>query len=75
MNGIVLIFDEICTGIRLAEGGAQEYFKVVQIYLCLVRELVTGTQFQPLEDYVTQLWFFSGTFGGEALSLAALKAF
>ena len=25
---IILIFDEICTGLRLAPGGAQEYFGV-----------------------------------------------
>ena len=25
-NGIILIFDEVITGFRIAEGGAQEYF-------------------------------------------------
>lgn len=28
-NGIVLIFDEVITGFRLAFGGAQEYFRVI----------------------------------------------
>jgi len=27
-NGIILIFDEVITGFRLAEGGAQEYYGV-----------------------------------------------
>jgi glutamate-1-semialdehyde 2,1-aminomutase len=30
-NGVLLIFDEVVTGFRLAYGGAQEYYGVVPI--------------------------------------------
>ena len=78
-NGIVLIFDEICTGIRLAEGGAQEYFKVVPDLSVFGKGIGNGypisavmgaEKFMLLSSEV----FFSGTFGGEALSLAACKS-
>lgn len=78
-NGIVLIFDEICTGIRLAEGGAQEYFKVVPDLSVFGKGIGNGypisavmgsERFMSLSSEV----FFSGTFGGEALSLAACRS-
>ena len=78
-NGIVLIFDEICTGIRLAEGGAQEYFKVVPDLSVFGKGIGNGypisavmgaERFMSLSSEV----FYSETFGGEAISLAACKS-
>ena len=80
LNKIVLIFDEMWTGFRMALGGAQEYFGIkpdLATYSKAVANgmpiaILTGKQkiMQVLEDDV----FFFTTFGGEALSLAAAKA-
>src|SRR5262245_53799135 len=40
-NGIVLIFDEVVTGFRLAYGGAQEYYGVVPD-LCTLGKVIGG---------------------------------
>lgn len=72
----VLIFDEIVTGFHFALGGAQEYFNVTPDLACFGKGLGNGmpisaivgkTAIMKLMDKI----FFSGTFGGEALSLAA----
>lgn len=78
-EGAVLIFDEILTGFRLALGGAQEYFGVVPDLACVGKSMANGFPLAALvgrrelmrrfEDV-----FFSCTFGGEALSLAAATA-
>jgi len=78
-NGALLIFDEIVTGFRLALGGAQEYFKVVPDLACFGKGMANG---MPLSAVVGRRdvmrmfeeVFFSLTFGGEALSLAAALA-
>lgn len=74
--GTLLIFDEIVTGFHFALGGAQEYFKVIPDLACFGKSLGNG---MPISAIVGQAKimklmddiFFSGTFGGEALSLAA----
>ena len=78
-TGTVLVFDETVTGFRFALGGAQSYFGVTPDLCVLGKGMANG---MPLSAIVgrTDLMrefeevFFSGTFGGEALSLAAAKA-
>jgi glutamate-1-semialdehyde 2,1-aminomutase/spore coat polysaccharide biosynthesis protein SpsF len=75
-EGCLLIFDEVVTGFRLARGGAQEYFGVVPDLACFGKAMANG---YPLSAVVGQRdimkhfeqTFFSFTFGGETLSLAA----
>jgi glutamate-1-semialdehyde 2,1-aminomutase len=40
-NGVVLIFDEVVTGFRLAYGGAQEYYSVIPD-LCTLGKVIGG---------------------------------
>ncbi len=78
-EGALLIFDEMLTGFRFALGGAQEYFGVVPDLSCFGKAIANGF---PLSAVVGrgecmrffEETFFSFTFGGEALSLAAAKA-
>ena len=79
-NGILLIFDEMWSGFRIALGGAQEYFGVKADLATFSKAVANGMPIsiltgkkevmQVLDDKV----FFYTTFGGEALSLAAAKA-
>jgi glutamate-1-semialdehyde 2,1-aminomutase/spore coat polysaccharide biosynthesis protein SpsF len=78
-EGSLLIFDEIITGFRLALGGAQEYYGVTPDLACFGKAMGNGypiaavvgrREIMELFDEV----FFSFTFGGEALSLAAACA-
>ena len=75
-KSIVLIFDETITGFRFANGGAQEYFGVIPDLSTFGKGMANG---MPISAVVgkTEIMdemeniFFSGTFGGELLSLAA----
>jgi glutamate-1-semialdehyde aminotransferase len=77
-NGIVLVFDETITGFRFSTGGAQELFGVTPDLSTFGKGLANG---YPLSAVVGRKQimkemeeiFFSGTFGGELLSLAAAK--
>lgn len=79
-NGTVLIFDEMWTGFRIAVGGAQEYFGVKADLACFSKAVANGMPISILtgrKDIMQLLEkdvFFFTTFGGEALSLAAVKA-
>jgi glutamate-1-semialdehyde 2,1-aminomutase len=79
-RGIVLIFDEMWTGFRLALGGAQAYFDVKADLACFSKAVANGMPLGALTGRrdILQLFdtdvFFYTTFGGEALSLAAAKA-
>jgi glutamate-1-semialdehyde aminotransferase len=79
-HGIVLIFDEMWTGFRLAAGGAQEYYGVQADLACFSKAIANGMPLSVLcgrADIMAHLErdvFFFTTFGGEALSLAAAKA-
>ncbi len=79
-KGILLIFDEMWTGFRLALGGAQEYFGVRADLACFSKAVANGMPLSILcgrADVMALLEhdvFFFTTFGGEALSLAAAKA-
>lgn len=78
-HGIVLIFDELFTGFRWAMGGAQEYFGVTPDLACFGKAVANGMPVSILAGRRAVMLeleevFFSSTFGGEALSLAALVA-
>jgi glutamate-1-semialdehyde 2,1-aminomutase/spore coat polysaccharide biosynthesis protein SpsF len=77
--GVVLVFDEIVSGFRIGLGGAQAHYGVTPDLACFGKAMANGMPIsaivgraalmQRMEDI-----FFSGTFGGEALSLAAAIA-
>ncbi|HEV2358014.1 MAG TPA: aminotransferase class III-fold pyridoxal phosphate-dependent enzyme [bacterium] len=78
-EGALLIFDEIVTGCRLALGGAQEYFGVTPDLACFGKGMANGYPIAAVVGRrdIMELFdeiFFSFTFGGEALSLAATAA-
>jgi glutamate-1-semialdehyde aminotransferase len=79
-KGIVLIFDEMWTGFRIALGGAQEYFEIEPDLATYSKAVANGMPLSILtgKKEIMQLAendiFFYTTFGGEALSLAAAKA-
>jgi glutamate-1-semialdehyde 2,1-aminomutase/spore coat polysaccharide biosynthesis protein SpsF len=75
-NGAILIFDEIVTGFRLALGGAQEYFNVIPDLACFGKGMANGMPISAVvgKREIMEVFdeiFFSFTFGGEVLSLAA----
>lgn len=78
-NNAVLIFDETITGFRFAPGGAQEFFNVTPDLATFGKGLANGYPLSAItgkKEIMTLMEdiFFSGTFGGETLSLAAAKA-
>ncbi|MCH7965232.1 MAG: aminotransferase class III-fold pyridoxal phosphate-dependent enzyme [Bacteroidetes bacterium] len=79
-NGILLIFDEMWTGFRIALGGAQEYFEVKADMATFSKAVANGmplsilTGRKEVMKVLDNDVFFYTTFGGEALSLAAAKA-
>ena len=79
-NGILLIFDEMWTGFRIALGGAQEYFGVKADMATFSKAVANGMPLSILTGrkevmrVLDEDVFFYTTFGGEALSLAAAKA-
>ena len=79
-NGILLIFDEMWTGFRIALGGAQEYFGVKADMATFSKAVANGmplsilTGRKEVMKVLDEDVFFYTTFGGEALSLAAAKA-
>lgn len=78
-NGAVLIFDETITGFRYANGGAQEYFGVIPDLATFGKGLANGYPVSAVagKKEIMKLMediFFSFTFGGETLSLAASLA-
>lgn len=78
-NGAVFILDEIITGFRYAKGGAQEYFGVTPDLATFGKGIANGYPISAITGRaeIMQLMeeiFFSFTFGGETLSLAAALA-
>ena len=74
--GALLIFDEVVTGFRWSLGGASEYYGVTPDLCCLGKSLANGMPLSAIagkKEYMQELnhAFFSMTFGGECLSLAA----
>lgn len=78
-EGAVLVFDETITGFRYANGGAQEHFGVTPDLATFGKGLANGYPLSALAGrrdimMLMEEIFFSFTFGGEMLSLAAAKA-
>jgi len=79
-RGVVLIFDEMWTGFRIALGGAQQHFGVQADLATFSKAIANGMPLSVLagRSEIMRLCerdvFFFTTFGGEALSLAAAKA-
>ena len=78
-NGALLIFDEIVTGFRFSMGGAQQLFGVTPDLACFGKSMGNGYPISAVvgrADVMNEMEeiFFSATFGGEALSLAACVA-
>ena len=75
---IVLIFDETITGFRFSLGGAQKLFNVTPDLTTLGKGLANGYPLSVIcgKKKIMELMediFFSGTFNGETLSLAAAE--
>ncbi|WP_158301639.1 aspartate aminotransferase family protein [Paenibacillus mesophilus] len=80
-HGVLMIYDEIVTGFRVAIGGVQQYFGVNPDLAVFSKGIANG---MPLSAYVGSKEVMaacnrggaviSSTFGGETLSLAASKA-
>ncbi len=78
-EGALLIWDEIVTGFRYALGGAQQYYGVTPDLACFGKGLANGMPLAALvgrRDLMKEFdrVFFSMTFGGESVSLAAALA-
>jgi glutamate-1-semialdehyde 2,1-aminomutase/spore coat polysaccharide biosynthesis protein SpsF len=78
-NGALLIFDEIITGFRYALGGAQELFGIVPDLAAFGKAMGNGMPISAVvgrADVMREMEevFYSGTFGGETLSIAAAIA-
>lgn len=78
-HGTLLVFDETVTGFRYAIGGAQQHFGVTPDLATFGKGLANGYPVSAVVGRadVMQLMdevFFSFTFGGETLSLAAALA-
>jgi glutamate-1-semialdehyde aminotransferase len=76
---VPLCFDEIVTGFRLAPGGAQEYYGVTPDLACFAKGIANGMPIACVcgKREIMQIaegLIISVTYGGEALSLAALIA-
>jgi len=79
-NGSLLIFDEMWTGFRIAQGGAQEYFNIKADLASFSKAIANGMPLSVLAGrrdimnlFEKDVFFFT-TFGGETLSLAAASA-
>lgn len=78
-HGALLILDEIVTGFRYALGGAQELFGFLPDMACLGKGMANGYPLaavvgleQPMRAF--EEVFFSMTYSGETVSLAAARA-
>jgi glutamate-1-semialdehyde 2,1-aminomutase len=80
-HGVMLIFDEVITGFRLAPGGAQQYFGVTPDLACFAKALgggfpiaaITGRR-EILEQVGPGKIMHAGTFNGNPISCAAAYA-
>lgn len=78
-TGTVFVWDEIVTGFRWSTGGAQEYYDVIPDLVCLGKAMANGMPLSCIAGSADVMRafdsvFFSGTFGGETVSLAAARA-
>lgn len=80
-EGALLVFDEVLTGFRFALGGAQEYFGVTPDLACFAKGMANGYSIAALaggREYMGTIadddFFYSMTYAGDAVPLAAAKA-
>ncbi len=78
-NGALFVLDEICTGFRYALGGAQEYYRIVPDLACFGKGMANGLPISAIagrKEFMKELneIFFSLTFSGETLAMAAALA-
>lgn len=78
-HGAVLIFDEVATGFRFEVGGIHQRFGVVPDLACFGKAMGNGIPVSALVGkrevmQVLEEVFFSFTFAGETMGLAAAKA-
>jgi glutamate-1-semialdehyde 2,1-aminomutase len=79
-HNVVLIFDEVKTGVTIAAGGATEYFGVQPDLVCLAKSIGGGTPIgafggrADLMDEIEHGVAALGTFNGNPLSVAASLA-
>lgn len=76
---VLMIFDETITGFRFHSGGAQSLFEVTPDLATFGKGMANGYPLSAVvgKSVIMKLMediFYSGTFGGETLSLAAAKA-
>lgn len=75
--GALVVFDEMVTGFRWALAGGQAYFNVMPDLATFGKAMANGFPLACVvgsKEYMQHAWTISGTFGGEAMSLAACKA-
>ena len=79
-HGVVLIFDEVKTGVTIAPGGATEYFGVQPDLVCLAKAIGGGTPVgafggkASIMDEIKNGVAALGTFNGNPLSMSAVHA-
>lgn len=78
-HGALLIFDETITGFRFHLGGAQTLFGVTPDLAAFGKGMANGFPISAVvgrREYMRRMEdiFFSGTFGGDAIALAAANA-
>ena len=79
-HGVVLIFDEVKTGVTIAPGGATEYFGVQPDLVCLAKAIGGGTPVgafggkAEIMDEIKNGVAALGTFNGNPLSMNAVHA-
>ncbi len=78
-NGTLLVFDEVVTGFRYDMGGAQKMFDVIPDLSCWAKAMSNGIPVSAITgkwEYIKHLekTFFSFTYGGDCIGLAAAKA-
>ena len=78
-NGALLMFDEVITGFRFSLGGAQELVGVTPDLTAFAKAISNGIPLSAIvgkKEYLSTLdkTFFSFTYGGDCIGLAAAKA-
>jgi glutamate-1-semialdehyde 2,1-aminomutase len=78
-KGALLIFDETITGFRVSEGGAQELYGITPDLSTFGKGIANGYPLSVVSGRADVMnlmedVFFSGTFGGDLISLAAANA-
>ena len=78
-HGALLVFDETITGMRFHSGGAQALYGVTPDLATFGKGIANGFPLSAVlgpRELMREMEevFFSGTFGGEALSLAAARS-